>query len=639
MMGAFVYAAHRSRIPPVAKVLEDAEELARAVAKSLLKGAETTPDAATRQAKADAARMLLERARRACLESKEVATGPERDRLEQVMATLDVDLRATDALIPREAAASLSPPSPPSVPPLTARVPSTAPDARLPEPPAEELKAAEREIRERYRSDYARKSPPDLLVLSRTLSRIARETKDSPASQFVLIREAAELAAQAGDAEHALAAIDRLAARFEVDALALKVDCLATVAKAARDPAEQTALAAASLALVDEAVGDDQYDAASGLALRAESAARQAKDAALLAQASARRKDVDALRAGWAAVKADVRTIETRPDDPVACLAVGRFLCLTKGDWDRGLPLLAKGADTSLRTTAGQDLSAPADAAAQLALADTWWDAAARYSAPSRARLQERAVHWYGVALAKLDGLSKIKAERRIQEWEKSAASGGGSAGGAPLDLLAWIDPEEHSVPPRSRWTLRGRSLVSAENDGSVKFARLIVPCIPPPEYDLTVVVECRKAGGPFGIGLVAGGRQLAVALDAASVSAGLFGGKESKDLATRYPGSRLAWQGAPFAEGKPSTVVCSIRRASLRVTVNGQIAIDWKTPPWAEAAPAEEWDVPHRQSLFLVARDIATYEVSRIVLQAAGGGTPRRITGPARALVTPPAR
>jgi hypothetical protein len=640
----------RSRIPPAAKVLADAES-ARAVAKMFLKEAESVPDAAGRQAKADAARALLEQARKTCLEAKDGASAPEAERLGLAVEALDGDLRAARALAPPDVAASLQPPSPPATPPVAppaalpaapaaARVPPSAapPRVRRPEPTAAELKAAEQEIRALYRADYAKKAPADLLAFARKLFHTAHETADSPAAQFVLYRDAADLAAQAGDAERAMAAIDRLAAGFEVDELALKTAALAIVAKAAREPEEQAALASASLALADEAVAADQYDAASGLAVKAESAARLAKDAPLLAQASAHRKEIDALRAAWAAVKADAKTLETRPDDPAACLAVGRFLCFTKGDWERGLPMLAKGSDAALKAVSEQDLAAPAAADAQVALADGWWDAAVKGASSSKARLQERAVHWYGAALAKLEGIAKIKAEKRIQEWEKLASPGSASAGSA-VDLLAWIDPAECSIPSRSRWSFKGRVLVSGEQRDDMRFTRLQIPCIPPAEYDLTTVVECRKAGGPFAVGLVAGGRQFAVAVDGVSVAAGLFGGKDSKELASRYPGSRLAWTGAPFAEGKPSTVVCSVRRASLRVTVNGQVAIDWKGPPWAEAAPAVEWDVPNKQCLFLVSRDVAVYEVSKISIQTVGGGAPRRVSVPVRAPAPSPTR
>ncbi|MBI3877243.1 MAG: hypothetical protein HY300_15015, partial [Verrucomicrobia bacterium] len=40
------------------------------------------------------------------------------------------------------------------------------------------------------------------------------------------------------------------------------------------------------------------------------------------------------------------------PDDPGANLAVGQFLCFVKGDWESGLPLLAKSDDNVLKTLA-----------------------------------------------------------------------------------------------------------------------------------------------------------------------------------------------------------------------------------------------------------------------------------------------
>ena len=631
----------RSRIPPVAKVLADAES-ARAVAKTFLKEAEVAADAAGRQAKIDAARALLERARKACTEAGETAADAGKEQLRLAGETLDEDLRAARAMAPPDVATSLPPPVAPvkPVPPPAVRPadPPAAPSpTRRPEPPAADQKAAEQEIRDLYRGEFAKRTPEEQLAFSRKLFRTAQETADNPAAQYVLYREAAELAAQAGDAEQSMAAIDRMAAAFDIDALALKTALLVTAAKGAREPEAAGALAECSLALVDEAVAADQYDTAVALLSRAETAARQAKGTVLLATIATRRREVEALRTAWQPVKADAKSLEAKPDDPVASLSVGRFLCFQKGDWERGLPLLAKGSDATLKALAEQDLAAPAAPDAQVALGDGWWDAAAPKGGAAKSRLQERAAHWYAAALPKLDGLAKVKAEKRILECEKSAQPGG-SAGPA-VDLLAWIDPAEHSVPPKSRWTLKGKTLVSAGNLDDQRFTRLQIPCVPPAEYDLTVAVECRTPGGPFAIGLVAGGRQFVVALDAASVAAGLFGGKDSHALAARSPNDRLAWKGAPFVEGKPSTIVCSVRRTALRVTVNGQVAIDWRNPPWAEATTVEDWAVPNKTCLFFVARDAATYEVSRILLQGVGGSAPRKIIAPVRPATPPPTR
>ena len=60
-------------------------------------------------------------------------------------------------------------------------------------------------------------------------------------------------------------------------------------------------------------------------------------------------KDIEELREAQATLAKD-------PKDPQANLVVGRYLCFTKGDWKKGLPLLALGSDETLKGLAEQEL-------------------------------------------------------------------------------------------------------------------------------------------------------------------------------------------------------------------------------------------------------------------------------------------
>ncbi len=413
------------------------------------------------------------------------------------------------------------------------------------------------------------------------------------------------------------------------EAINSKATALNAELRAARTAEEAGAAATSCLALAGEAAEADLFDLALSLISRADSAARQIRNAALSEQATALRKEIEPVRLEYQKVRNDLKALETKPDDPAANLAVGLFRCVAQQDWERGLPMLARGSDVAVKalaeTETGGGPSAPEE---MTALADAWWQAAAQKSGATRSAFSDRAAYWYESALPRLTGLNKIRIEKRLQEWEKSRPAQARS--GSPVDLLAWIDPAAHSLAPRSPWSMKERTLVSGPNSGDLRFTRLLVPCIPPPEYDVTLRVRHAKGEGPFGVILVAQGRPFAVTLDPGRVSAGLFGDVDSHDLAPRYPADKVAWKGAVFGD-TPSVVVCSVRRGHLRVTVNGQAAIDWKNPPFATAAPPAEWAMPDPQCLGLVARDVATYEVTQFVLKTVGGGVPRRATAPIR--------
>src|SRR5207237_3009758 len=98
----------------------------------------------------------------------------------------------------------------------------------------------------------------------------------------------------------------------------------------------------------------------------------------------------------------------------------------TKGDWEHGLPMLAKGADAALKAAAAKDVAHATDARAMSEVAGQWWDLAEKESqALYKARLKGRATYWYGKALPGLTGLSRALAEKRLGEGTGQAPAVG----------------------------------------------------------------------------------------------------------------------------------------------------------------------------------------------------------------------
>ena len=90
-------------------------------------------------------------------------------------------------------------------------------------------------------------------------------------------------------------------------------------------------------------------------------------------------------------------TLKEKPDDPDANLIVGKYQCFTKGDWDKGMPMLAKGSDEKWKALAEKDIAGADSANEQVKLGDAWWDVS-----------KERAVYWYRLALPGLVGWRRI---------------------------------------------------------------------------------------------------------------------------------------------------------------------------------------------------------------------------------------
>jgi S1-C subfamily serine protease len=296
------------------------------------------------------------------------------------------------------------------------------PVVRVAVPGAQALAAAEKSIRELHAADYAKKTPVDMLALAGKLYRKGLGTRDDP-GRFVQFREALRLAAEAGDFVEALKAVDALVQGFEVAPAPLKAEAFEKASPQVKAKEPSQALAEAALAALGEALAADDFDAADRLAKVGDSAARNAQAADVIAALAARAKEIDSLRKEYQQVKAAQAILAKAPKDPVANLTVGRYYCLLKGAWEKGLPHLAQGGDATLKALAEKDAAAPATAVAQVEVADAWHGLAAKQeSVTAKAQLQLRAMHWYEQALPGLTGLTKVHAEERLAELDKVVA-------------------------------------------------------------------------------------------------------------------------------------------------------------------------------------------------------------------------
>lgn len=91
------------------------------------------------------------------------------------------------------------------------------------------------------------------------------------------------------------------------------------------------------------------------------------------------------------------------------------WYCFRNDDWERGLPYLAKGSDSGLKSLAELDIAVPSDPTKQTELGDGWSEQAQRTSDTANANVfRRRAYHWYTSALPNLTGLAKLAVEKKL---------------------------------------------------------------------------------------------------------------------------------------------------------------------------------------------------------------------------------
>lgn len=352
----------------------------------------------------------------------------------------------------------VKPPEPAPADPVVKPPPSPPKHPAVPD--AAKIRDAEAAVRKALPIDQA-KTSRDKADLARTLLQTAANSGAKDAELYILLRMARDLAAQGMDVKTALEAIDARAGAFDVDAMGEKGDLFAKTTAKGQDA---TAWSGAALDLAQEASEADDYETAVKLAARAEVLARAANEKGLQETAKERSKELVDLKRVADGLKACFKTLETKPGDAAANVAVGKFLSLVKGEWKRGLPMLAKGSEPALKNLAEQELANPTDPAAQAALGEAWAAQAEKETPIYKARGRERAAEWLGRAIPGLTGLAKVSAERKLASMGPIT----GPKGQLTLDLgvgvkmeMVYLKPGTFTMgsteTPKERWQVDER--------------------------------------------------------------------------------------------------------------------------------------------------------------------------------------
>ncbi len=405
---------------------------------------------------------------------------------------------------------------------------------REPIPGPEEIARAEARIREVYQAELARaEAPSEKQKLAVRWIEEASATSDDPSARFALLKLAQQIGVEVGDVGLIIRAIEETGKYFELDVGAARQAALQKAAQQPRTPTLHRIFAEKCSELMEQAIKQDDFAWAMDCGRAAYTAAQQANDPLLVKAIVAQGHRVVALRAEYEKVQAALKTLTQQPDDSEAHLLVGRYLCLVREDWPKGLPHLAKGSDPDLKSAAEKDLAHPTDVRGQMDVADLWWELAQKYSGPEKEAIARRAGWWYAQALPQATGLDKTKATIRLAEVsgkpekEKPPQPTAKKTSkttpqdparskilsvpeGGTADLFKQIDPKKHRLT--GDWIFRGGRLVGIPGPGGT--AGLHIPVLPRGSYEIQM--DFTRTGGEGMIGLLVpvGGQRCVVVLD-----------------------------------------------------------------------------------------------------------------------------
>ncbi len=286
-----------------------------------------------------------------------------------------------------------------------------------PVPGAAAQENAQRIVKDLFKDQIdGAKNAAGKLELAKMLLQKGADTQGDAAGEYVLLKMARDYALAAADAGVAMQCVEELAKNFQLDGLALRVETLTALAKATLPPAQAKSFAETASSVAEDALAVDNFEVAKQAAAIGLAAAKKTRDADLNKQLASRTKEIDSLEDAYRSVKKAQAQLDEKPLDAAANLAVGRYRVLAKGDWERGVPMLALGNDPKLKELAVLELDATDSADDLLKLGSSWAEYGATVEGSARDRVEARSLFWYAKALPLLNGLEKVKIEKVLQD-------------------------------------------------------------------------------------------------------------------------------------------------------------------------------------------------------------------------------
>jgi hypothetical protein len=313
-----------------------------------------------------------------------------------------------------------TPPKSPTINPLTKPLVE-----RIPIPDLSDTETARKEIKDLYKDEYKARRSEEKSAFSQKLLEVSRSENRNPSLQYVLLREAEEIATKNGDLDTAEMSIKELAKYFLVNEAEEYSRIYSAFIANLKNIETGQSLTFSCFGLIETCIAADDYPLAQRLAKEGESLGRKIRDNEVVARARAlgnKAKDLEEefkKLAEYRDLLGDFSAEGHRRK--------GFFLGVGKNDWSNGVRELALGDDQALQALANLDIAAQValaqpthDGTATLAAAEAWFTSAPTQSRGNpRESFQARSLIWYHRSAVVLEGIARMKCDKRIEELNK----------------------------------------------------------------------------------------------------------------------------------------------------------------------------------------------------------------------------
>lgn len=285
------------------------------------------------------------------------------------------------------------------------------------------LTAKEKEIRVVFADEYKSQQPEVKTALAAKLRQSSIESKDDAVMRYVLLTEARNNAVYGGAVKVAVEITEELVRDYDVSGNDERFTLFSKLLAGANRNAAYGQLVLEELRKsLTQLQENDEYDVALKLINVALAAARNLRDPALVTELTQWAKELNLQKASYQRAKIAKENLTKNPNDPAANELWGSYLSFTKGEFNSGLPFLARGTSADLSSLAERELAAKQTPSEQLDLANDWWSYGEKLQTQDAVRfvnIRKHAGAKYLELLPKLTSIDKAKAEKRIAELAK----------------------------------------------------------------------------------------------------------------------------------------------------------------------------------------------------------------------------
>ncbi|TWT33335.1 DUF1559 family PulG-like putative transporter [Blastopirellula retiformator] len=294
---------------------------------------------------------------------------------------------------------------------------------KLPIPDPKLTEIAETRIREIFSNEFrVADSDNRQAELAKMLVDSGKKLGDDPVQQFAMYSLAYQMAQKGKAPATAKDAFDALNSQFEFDTVNQQLQLLRFASQnvARIPPQRKEEFKQLAIQIWQVSYDRNNFKAIDELFTIIETFARSQNDGAMVQRIAALRDEVTEARKVYSDIEAQFLSLERPSFNPDGNLLVGRYLCLHRNQWDKGLPFLAKSSNQNLKDAALLELEIPTTPTLQAEIGDMWWKATSGFNPLEKKRIQRRAAQWYQTAIGGLpNNIERIKTQRNLEEFKK----------------------------------------------------------------------------------------------------------------------------------------------------------------------------------------------------------------------------